>query len=350
MNTGLDLTKWAIVAHKDDSCFGRMAEDIRAVLGIGVHLVIPSERLWDKPLDPAVNEILLDPKTPKEKGRVILKGLQGIIVIERHSWHPDLLALAKESGVKVVCVPIWEWFKGKDKEWRYCDIFICPNEQALRIVRKYGYDNSAYLPWTIDIARFKKRTVEGPARLFFHNAGLVNPDDRKATRDVIKAFKMVDKQDIRLTVRMQKEADMPELDARINVEVGNLENPAALYRTGDVAIQPSKLEGLGFMILEPLISGIPTITTDHPPMNEYVRQKEMLVRTKWFKHKAFPSSWVKHAYLKLPDTADLARKIAWCAEHDLAAISAANRAWADEVFDPDNIKMKWQDAIKDALY
>ena len=36
---------WAVVAHKDDTGFGRMAADARKVLGFGHHFVIPSERL-----------------------------------------------------------------------------------------------------------------------------------------------------------------------------------------------------------------------------------------------------------------------------------------------------------------
>ncbi len=45
----LDLSRWAVVAHKDDTGFGRMAMDARSVLGVGRHLIIPSERLTDYP-------------------------------------------------------------------------------------------------------------------------------------------------------------------------------------------------------------------------------------------------------------------------------------------------------------
>lgn len=58
MNADLDLSKWAVVAPKDFTGLGRMAEDMKAVLGIGYHLVIPSERLNNQPLN-IDNEILL---------------------------------------------------------------------------------------------------------------------------------------------------------------------------------------------------------------------------------------------------------------------------------------------------
>jgi glycosyltransferase involved in cell wall biosynthesis len=55
----------------------------------------------------------------------------------------------------------------------------------------------------------------------------------------------------------------------IVVRAGSFPSPADLYASGDCAIQPSRLEGLGYMVLEPLICGIPTITANVPPMNEW---------------------------------------------------------------------------------
>ena len=45
---------------------------------------------------------------------------------------------------------------------------------------------------------------------------------------------------------------------------------ADLYAAGDVCLQPSRLEGLGLQLLECQAAGMPLITTDGPPMSEYV--------------------------------------------------------------------------------
>ena len=111
---------------------------------------------------------------------------------------------------------------------------------------------------------------------------------------------------------------MPSLDDRIEVRIGQCGNHAELYATADVAVQPSKMEGVGYMVIEPFASGMPVITTDYPPMNEYVNSRELLVRTRWFNRKAFSTTWAKHAHLRLPDIRDLARKIEWCAENDMS--------------------------------
>ena len=340
----VDFSRWAVVAHKDDTGFGRMAEDLKSMLQVGYHLVIPSERLQDRPLIPP-RELWLRPKDPEEIVRQRLQGLQGIIFFERYDWHPQLMRIAREMGVKSVCIPMWEWFRGWNPIWELCDLFICPNRFALQIVRRYGWQNSLYLPWVFDLRPFPHRQIRGPARLFIHNAGLVDPSDRKGTRDTIRAFTQVRRRDLNLIVRLQKEVPLPPLDDRIQLQIGNLEDPADLYREGDVAIQPSKMEGLGFMVLEPLGCGLPVITLDYPPMSEYVQQPELRVKKQWFKRKAFPTGWVKHAHLRLPRIQDLTRKIEWCAAQDMEPISRANRQWAEHRFDRIQAQHTWSQVL-----
>lgn len=341
---GIDLSRWAVVAHKDDTGFGRMAVDVRTVLGVGRHVVIPSERLSDYPLACA-QEILLTPQDSEQRVRAVLHGLQGIIFFERHSWHPALLPIARQMGIRTVCVPMWEWFRGRDEQWQGCDLFACPTRFTLQVVQRYGWKNAVYLPWPLDLTRFRAREVHGPACLFIHNAGIVDRDDRKGTRDTINAFKRVRRTDIRLVIRLQKEVPLPPLDPRIEVNIGNLSDPGELYTQGDVAIQPSKMEGIGFMVLEPLASGMPVITTDYPPMSEFVQQNELLVCKQWFKRKAYATNWVRHAHLRLPQPADLTRKIEWCAQNNLQGISRVNRAWAEQTFAPDKLRQQWISAL-----
>ena len=43
-----------------------------------------------------------------------------------------------------------------------------------------------------------------------------------------------------------------------------------LYFRGDVYLYPTRLEGIGLTICEALASGLPVITTNDAPMNEFV--------------------------------------------------------------------------------
>ena len=338
------LSKWAVYAHKDDTGFGRMASDARTLLGFGHHLVIPSERLQNKPID-GLSERWLTADASPESIRSLLYGLDGILFFERPAWHPQILCIAREMGVATVCVPMWEWFNGHALEWQYCDLFVCPSRFTEKIVCSYGFTNTCYLPWPIDLAKLPLRQVSGPARHFIHNAGLVDHDDRKGTRDTIQAFSRLSRGDIRLTVRMQKSVPLPTVDERVEIVVSNLASVSDLYATGDVCVQPSKMEGIGFMVLEPACAGIPVITTDYPPMSEYIQQEELRCRPRWRKRKAFSSQWIQHAHLKLPNISDLARRMNWAASNDLTAISAANRLWAERTFNPEALKAAWSDAL-----
>lgn len=337
----VDFARWAVVAHKDDTGFGRMAADVRRVLGLGRQIVIPSERLVDHPLDPA-SECILKPDDPPARVVEVLSGLQGILFFERPAWHPALLATARRLGVKTVCVPMWEWFKGDAPEWNDCDLFACPSQFSASIVRRYGWRNVVVLPWAIDLSRLPRREIRGPARTFVHNAGLVDHDDRKGTRDTIAAFARVPGDNLRLIVRVQKPVPLPNGDPRVEIRVGNLRDPSELYATGDCMIQPSKMEGIGFMVLEPVVCGLPVVTTDYPPMNDFVGQPELRVKKRWFKRRAFANHWIPHAHLRLPHRRDLAKKIAWCATHDLTAVSQANRAWAESEFRAEHIATLWR--------
>lgn len=344
MNGEVDFGRWAVVAHKDDTGFGRQAADIRAVLGVGWHFVVPSERLTDHPVD-GVRERWMRPKATDGEVLALLAEVDGVIFFERPNWHPRLLELARQAGVKTVCVPNWEWFRGHDPLWRACDFLACPTKFTEQVVRRFGFTRAKVLPWPLDLAKLPRREVHGPARVFVHNAGIVDPDDRKGTRDTIRAFMRVKRDDLTLVVRLQKPAELPAHDRRVKVAVGNLTEVAELYATGEVCIQPSKMEGIGFMVLEPVACGLPVITTDYPPMSEVVQQPEMRCARRWFKRRARATQWVPHAHLSLPRERDLAAKIAWCAEQDMGTISRQNRAWAEARFDREVLRKTWAEAL-----
>jgi hypothetical protein len=118
-----------------------------------------------------------------------------------------------------------------------------------------------------------------------------------------------------------------------------------LYLTGDICIQPSKMEGIGFMVLEPACAGLPVITTNYPPMNEYIQQSELRCRTRWRSRRCHASQWIKHAHLKIPNILDLSRRIEWAASTDLSPVSVFNRHWAEDTFNPRLLYQSWSQAL-----
>jgi glycosyltransferase involved in cell wall biosynthesis len=72
-----------------------------------------------------------------------------------------------------------------------------------------------------------------------------------------------------LTVRSQKpikELENVKLPGKVTVEVGNLRQVPELYAQADVALFPSKYEGVGISLIEAQGCGLPVITSDLEPM------------------------------------------------------------------------------------
>lgn len=332
-----EFRNWAVVSYNDDTGLGRMAEDARAVLGIGHQLVIPSRRMKTKPLRDG--DFLLTGENAASDLMAFLAERDGILVLEKADWTDELLPVARQLGLTIAAVPMWEWFRAEDPSWQFCDLFICPNRKCYEVVRAFGYDNAVQLPWPLNLARLPHRRVTGPAQTFIHNGGLMDHDDRKGTRDAIRAFGRRANRETRLIVRLQAAAELGDVREGIEVQIGNVPDVADLWKEGDVAIQPSKMEGIGFGILEPVCSGVPVITLDAAPMNEYAA--ELLVEPRWFKRKAFASQWVSQAHLRIPSQRGLARTIDLAANIDLEEISLRQRAWAEETFDPATLRAQW---------
>lgn len=345
--TTLDLNRWAIIGVKDETGAGRMGQELKRCLNPIRHLVAPSFRLSAKPLDEL--EAPLKCGEDDQGLREQFTGLQGIIVFDAAEWARQTVRVAHSMGIKTVFIVLWEWFQPTLAEWGICDLFICPNRFALKITRKLGFKNSMSLTWPLDFSTLPVREIKGPARVFAHNVGLLDKDDRKSTAITLEAFAKVPRRDVELVIRVQNEFSLPCDDPRVRIESGHLENHADIYRLGDVAVQPSKCEGLGFMLLEAIASGLPLITTDYPPMNEYVRNKAMLVGTRWGKYPAEQTAYIQHAHFKVPKVSDLTRKMVWCSENDLESVSLENRAWVEETFNAEKVRREWTDALEATL-
>lgn len=343
MTHSLDPSYWALIGFKDESGLGRMSGDFRALFPETLFLVVPSKRMKGNEL--VEGEVRLDPGCSEDELQTLLQGLQGIIFFE-HIPHEALLKVAASMGIVRVCVPMWEWFNPAVKDWKLCSRFFCPNRHCGRILNKLGFKNTTQITWPVQYRVLPHREIRGAARVFVHNAGMVEGDDRKGTRLAIEAFEQLPQSDLRLIVRSQNELPFPVRDSRIEVRQGNLTHHGELYEEGDVVIQVSKAEGLGFGILEALASGMPVITTDYSPMNEYGSDRSLLIGTHWGKRPAIQSVYIPQAHFKLPKLSSLVKKLGWCARNDVGPISRANRLWAEKTFDETRLRQEWMNKLE----
>jgi 1,2-diacylglycerol 3-alpha-glucosyltransferase len=137
-----------------------------------------------------------------------------------------------------------------------------------------------YVPWGTDINLFKPKSVE-PVNLdkitFFHSCGY--DPKRKGADFIIQAFKDVSKP-AKLIIHSQVNLikalpDLAQTIQQLSSEglLECIEQTVAapgLYHLGDVFVNASRLEGLGLPMIESQACGLPLITCDHQPMNEFI--------------------------------------------------------------------------------
>lgn len=340
-----DPARWLYIGRREETGLGRLADDFGALFPGMRHAVLPSIRFTQNPLPSGSVQIPADPSDATIAA--LLEGLDGVVLFENPE-PANIIRVAAALSVATVFVPMWEWFNPFFPDWHSVTAFACPNAICERVLRKLGRGPLRRVPWPLDATGLPARDIRGPARVFAHNSGIVERDDRKALRETLEAFALVKDPALRLIVRAQA-CDLPAPDdLRVDWRIGHLPSKSDLYAEGDVLVQPSKAEGLGFAILEAMACGLPVITADYPPMNEYIRDRRMLAAVRWGADKPVQASYIPHAHLKRVRVRSLARRIARCASRNMAPIAAANAAWFRETFATARVRAAWENVLAEA--
>ncbi|HNT34384.1 MAG TPA: glycosyltransferase family 4 protein [bacterium] len=154
------------------------------------------------------------------------------------------------------------------------DFLLCNTRRHHSVFQHHPH--AVYIPWGTDCELFNGscECVQQGSVVFFLSAG-GNPV-RKGAETAILGFKLL-RGNCRFVLHLQRDlSSFPTLellcrdDPRIQVVVRNVP-PPGLYHHGDVYVYPSILDGIGLTIPEAMACGLPVITTDCAPMNEFVQ-------------------------------------------------------------------------------
>lgn len=201
------------------------------------------------------------------------------IVFFNEEYDLGLVETAKQSGVKTIGYYVWELFDPQiAAECNHLyDKIICPTKACYEKFKSLGMKNTEYVQWGIDLNLFKPK--ERPERnnkvRFFHPAGWGGMHSRRGTQFVIDAFQKLNDPNAELLIHTQNGTGTQKGNS-IKIIRGTVprEEIIRMYQESDVAVLPSKWEGLGLTFLESIGCGLPIITVDAPPMNEFVRDGE----------------------------------------------------------------------------
>jgi len=194
---------------------------------------------------------------------------------EQRYWKPVITL--KKAGFKIgsyidyytqQTVPAFEIY----------DFLICNTKRHYSVFK--WHRGAYYIPWGTDVDKFKptkNKTSRVPT--FIISAGWQGSKklDRRGTLLAIKAFSKV-KGNCKLKLFSQVKfmeclSEWKELikdDLRIEFIYGTFD--PFPFKEGDVYLYPSRLDGIGLTLPEALSSGLAAITTDNPPMNEFVEE------------------------------------------------------------------------------
>jgi glycosyltransferase involved in cell wall biosynthesis len=225
---------------------------------------------------------------------------------------------------------------------------MCPVGCTYDLLKKYGFKKLRFIRWAVDDQVFlpEEKTIKPPIR-FIHNAGYGGARWRKNTLAVVKAFNIVcqKRRDVVLILKTQKPiSEYPEKvrdiisdNGRIRVVEKDLTmaDLIGLYRSCHVSVLPSKWEGIGIPFIESLALGLPVVTLDAPPMNEWARDgyNGLTARIDGWEQRKDRKLLVKGA---LVDVDDLAKQML-----NLADIKLIERLSRNAVKSTRNIKKRF---------
>ncbi len=201
-----------------------------------------------------------------------------VLFNEQHIWYPiiELNKLGIKTGAYID-------FYTKDTVDLFgsYDFLICNTKRHFSVFD--WHPQCYYIPWGTMPELYKPKQIEkkDESIVFFHSAGM-NPF-RKGTDLLIKAMTQLERTEEQYKVLIHSQVDLasffPKMsdiiikfirEGKLEVITKNVSAPG-LYYMGDIYVYPSRLDGIGLTVPEAISSGLPSIVTNEPPMNEFVK-------------------------------------------------------------------------------
>ncbi|WP_462281090.1 glycosyltransferase family 4 protein [Salinivirga cyanobacteriivorans] len=202
-----------------------------------------------------------------------------VLFNEQHIWYPiiELNKMGVKTGAYI------DFYTSDMVElFGSYDFLICNTKRHYSVFD--WHPQSYYVPWGTLPELYKPRQNDKNDEqiVFFHSAGM-NPL-RKGTDVLINAANHLEAKEEEFKVLIHTQVNLidffPKLSDIIKklIRVGKLEvitqnvSAPGLYFLGDIYVYPSRLDGIGLTVPEAISSGLPSIVTDEPPMNEFVKK------------------------------------------------------------------------------
>lgn len=196
-------------------------------------------------------------------------------LIFNEQWTWDVILRSRHSLKVCIGAYIDYYTPSTVKFFRYYDFLLCNTERHYSVFR--SHPQAIFVPWGTDLTMYAPQPESArkdDAVVFFHSCGL--SPFRKGTDILVKSFRNVSG-DAKLIIHSQGPLrlnsvvhDLILQDRRIEL-IEKTQGAPGYYSRGDVYVYPARLDGLGLTVPEALASGLPVVTTNVAPMNEFVK-------------------------------------------------------------------------------
>ncbi len=266
-----------------------------------------------------------------------------IVLLIETPFNFDFFKIMHDRGVKVVMIPNVDSVSISTLRnyVDYIDLFLCHTRWTYKIYHDVYPDKTIRIPYPMDTEYFHPDKLQDVRVAFLHNHGYGGVGDRKGTGTLIAAFQQLRGQYPGAAMRINTQLDSESgtvLSANIRgltLHKENFEERMDTYKMGRVYVAPSRREGLGLPILEAMACGLPVITTDAAPMNEWFTDDRLLVKV--FNNQTLPNSDIGTYDVS---TFDLMTKMKDALHHmgEMAEIGKENRRIIEEKFSWDVLR------------
>lgn len=255
-----------------------------------------------------------------------------IIIFNEQQWWPPVV-WCREMGI--LTGSYIDYYTEETIPMFACfDFLLCNSKRHYEAFK--WHPQAIYIPWGTDTNLFKPVTgsIKKPDKFtFFHSAGC--SPERKGTELILQAFKQLDidaelivhaQLDIGKKLGMEKLVDDLKKTKKLSIITETVPAPG-LYYLGDVYLYPSRLDGLGLTLMEAQACGLPVITVDCPPMNEFVDESiSYLVKVERYYARNDGYYWP----MNIADVQDLAKamELMYSRRNEIAELKEKTRQFA----------------------
>jgi len=269
------MKRIGLIAYSNNSGLGTIAFNFRKHLPISSQFIIkhPIKGTHDINIPYTFGDI---ETTEVQLLRYLDKCSPEIVIIIETPFNFKFFKLLHDRGIKIILIPMIDSIGVKKfiPYEEYIDLVINFTNIGHKIYTDQWNKKHIYLPYPIDTGYFKPSKIL-PKFTFTHSAGWGGAHYRKATDLVFTAFRQlqyIDKTMSTLYLHGQPGENKYSLynkNISTTLCIKDFKEAKDIYTKGKIYVAPSRREGLGLPILEAMSCGLPVITTNAPPMNEW---------------------------------------------------------------------------------